>query len=133
MSKDESIKNITKKQAGLQSQIAKFKPLGTILNEQDFAYNPAIGRDDEINKLIYSILSPDTSTILYGEKGIGKSAIIEGLAYKIQTNAVPTDLKNRAIFSINTAQIIANSIHQSQLETNISNLISLKGLLLYKL
>ena len=48
--------------------------------------NPAIARDDEIKNLILVLLTPEKSAILVGKPGIGKTAIVEGLAYRIQRN-----------------------------------------------
>ena len=60
---------------------------------KNYITNPAIGRDEEIKDLILVLLTPDKSVILTGKPGIGKTAIVEGLAYKIQKGDVPDALK----------------------------------------
>ena len=57
---------------------------GEDLTKKKYVTNPAIARDDEIKKLIVVLLTPDKSGLLVGKPGIGKTAIVEGLAYKIQ-------------------------------------------------
>ena len=60
--------------------------------------NPAIGRDKEIGELIVTLLTPEKSGILVGKPGIGKTAIVEGLGYRIQRGEVPDALKGFSIF-----------------------------------
>ena len=56
------------------------------LTEVTYITNPAVARDDEIKKLILVLLTPEKSAVLVGKPGIGKTAIVEGLAYRIQRN-----------------------------------------------
>ena len=75
-----------------------------------FSYitNPAIARDDEIKNLILVLLTPEKSAVLVGKPGIGKTAIVEGLAYRIQRNLVPNVLNGYRIFRLNTVALIGN-------------------------
>ena len=68
--------------------------------------NPAIGRDEEIKQLILILLTPEKSGILVGKPGIGKTAIVEGLGYRIQKGEVPDALKGYSIWKLNTASLI---------------------------
>ena len=70
--------------------------------------DPAVARDDEIKKLILVLLTPEKSAVLVGKPGIGKTAIVEGLAYRIQHNAVPNVLIGYKIFRINTVALLGN-------------------------
>lgn len=79
------------------------------LTKAVYITNPAISREKEIKELILILLTPEKSGILVGKPGIGKTAIVEGLAYKIQLNDVPDALKNYRIFRINTAALIGNT------------------------
>lgn len=67
--------------------------------------NPAIGRDKEIKDLIVTLLTPEKSAILVGKPGIGKTAIVEGLGYRIKNENVPDALKGYTIFKLNTASL----------------------------
>lgn len=64
------------------------------LTEVTYITNPAVARDDEIKKLILVLLTPEKSAVLVGKPGIGKTAIVEGLAYRIQRNEVPMPFKD---------------------------------------
>lgn len=78
------------------------------LTAVNYITNPAIARDDEIKNLILVLLTPEKSAVLVGKPGIGKTAIVEGLAYRIQRNQVPDRLSGYRIFRINTTAIIGN-------------------------
>ena len=70
-------------------RISVLKNYGTNFCENDYITNPAIGRDRQIKELILILLTPDKSAILIGKPGVGKTAIVEGLAYNIQKGQVP--------------------------------------------
>ena len=73
------------------------------LTNVTYITNPAIAREEEIKRLILTLLTPEKSAILVGKPGIGKTAIVEGLAYKIRRNEVPDLLKGYQIYRINVA------------------------------
>ena len=77
-------------------------------NLTDVVYitNPAVARDEEIKKLILVLLTPEKSAVLVGKPGIGKTAIVEGLAYRIQNGDVPDALKGYTIYRVNTTALI---------------------------
>lgn len=79
------------------------------LTTKQYITNPAIAREKEIKDMILVLLTPEKSALLVGKPGIGKTAIVEGLAYKIQCNNVPDALKGYRIFRINTSALIGNT------------------------
>ena len=79
---------------------------GDNFTSKTYITNPAIGREDELKKLILVLLTPDKSAILTGKPGIGKTAIVEGLAYKIQKDEVPEALKGYEIVKIDTQALV---------------------------
>ncbi len=79
---------------------------GEDLTAKEYVSNPAIARDDEIKKLMVVLLTPDKSGLLIGKAGIGKTAIVEGLAYKIKTNDVPDALKGYKVIKINSTSLL---------------------------
>ena len=79
---------------------------GENFTERKYITNPAIGRDDEIKELIIILLTPEKSGILVGKPGIGQTAIVEGLGYRIQRGEVPDALKDYSIWKLNTASLI---------------------------
>ena len=79
---------------------------GENYTEKEYITNPAIGRDQQIKELLLILLTPEKSAILIGKPGIGKTAIVEGLAYAIQQNRVPDALKGYTVINIKTASLL---------------------------
>ena len=75
------------------------------LSTKQYVTNPAISREEEIKKTMLVLLTPDKSALLVGAAGIGKTAIVEGIAYKIQRGDVPNSLKGYNILKINSASM----------------------------
>lgn len=85
---------------------------------------PVIGRDDEIRRMI-RILSRKTKNnpVLIGEPGVGKTAIVEGLAKKIIDKQVPENLLNCRVIEIDLASLIAGAIYQGQFEERLKSIL----------
>ena len=76
------------------------------LTDVTYITNPAVARDEEIKKLILVLLTPEKSAVLVGKPGIGKTAIVEGLAYRIQKGDIPEALQGYTIYRVNTSALI---------------------------
>lgn len=83
----------------------------------DNKMDPVIGRDEEIRNLI-RILSRKTKNnpVLIGDPGVGKTAIVEGLAGRIVRGDVPDDLKNKKIFELDLSALVAGAKYQGEFE-----------------
>ena len=79
------------------------------LTSVKYITNPAVARDDVIKNLMLVLLTPEKSAVLVGKPGIGKTAIVEGLAYRIQRNEVPDALKGFTIYRVNTSALLTNN------------------------
>jgi len=99
------------------------KMYGEQLVTKKYVTNPAIAREDEIKKLILVLLTPDKSALLTGKAGIGKTAIVEGLAYLIQKNEVPDALKGFQIVKINSTSLLGKVTIDNNEEMVISVLM----------
>ena len=89
-----------------EDEFSVLKKYGTDLTKKEYITNPAIARDEEIKKLIMVLLTPEKSGLLVGKAGIGKTAIVEGLAYLIKRNQVPDALKGYKIIKINSTSLV---------------------------
>lgn len=98
----------------------------TNLNERASAgkLDPVIGRDEEIRRVL-QILSRRTKNnpILVGEPGVGKTAIAEGLAQKIVDGAVPENLKDKLVYSLDMGALIAGAKYQGEFEERLKGVV----------
>ena len=101
------------------------------LTKVNYITNPAIAREKEIKNLILVLLTPEKSAILVGKPGIGKTAIVEGLAFKIQMNDVPNVLKGYRIFRVNTAALIGNSESENRVLKLVEELKQQEKIILF--
>lgn len=96
---------------------------GEDLTSKKYITNPAIAREEEIKKLIMVLLTPEKSGLLVGKAGIGKTAIVEGLAYLIQNNNVPEALKGYKIIKLNSTSLVGKVTINGKEEMVISKLM----------
>ena len=82
-------------------------PVGTLLKNKQYIVNPAVGRLDEKTNLAVSMLMQETSAILVGPAGVGKTAIVEGLNYDIQNGNVPIRLKDKQILMTSSTELVS--------------------------
>lgn len=87
--------------------------------------DPIIGRDSEIRDTIM-ILSRKTKNnpVLIGEAGVGKTAIVEGLAQRIVNGDVPSNLKNRTIFSLDMGALVSGAKYRGEFEERLKSVLN---------
>lgn len=86
--------------------------------------DPVTGRDREIERLIHILLRrTKNNPIIIGEAGVGKTAIVEGLAEMIAAKKVPSDLANKRIVQIDVSTLVAGAAHRGEFEERLQNVI----------
>jgi ATP-dependent Clp protease ATP-binding subunit ClpB len=112
-----------------QNAEATYQALGKYarnLNEyaESGKLDPVIGRDDEIRRVI-QILSRRTKNnpILIGEPGVGKTAIAEGIAFRIIKGDIPTNLKSKTVYSLDMGALIAGAKYKGEFEERLKAVV----------
>ena len=82
---------------------------GEDLTANKYVTNPAIARDKELKELVMVLLTPEKSACLVGKPGIGKTAIVEGLAYHMQMNDMPKALQGYKVYKISTPSLVGTT------------------------
>lgn len=94
------------------------------LSARDGKIDPVIGRDKEIERMIQILgRRKKNNPILIGEAGVGKSAIVEGLALRIVNDQVPHTLRSKLLFSLDIAALVAGTKYRGEFEERIKALI----------
>jgi ATP-dependent Clp protease ATP-binding subunit ClpA len=97
---------------------------GIYLTADDYITDPAIGREKEMESLRIALMTPGKSAILVGPPGVGKSAIVEGLSYRIQRNDVPDLLKKHDIYQVETSSVEAGAKYVGVFEEKVKDLLN---------
>lgn len=118
------VKQVQRKQID-KKLIEELEKYGEILNLKKYASCPTIGREDEVMKLMVSLASDETSPMLIGESGVGKTAIADEIAYRISFGTVPKFLRDRIILEINAETIAEGCVYVGQFEEKINKLMKL--------
>ena len=107
----------------MNEKISMIERYGEDLTKKEYITDPAIARDKEIKDCMLILLTPEKSALLVGKAGIGKTAIVEGIAYRIQKGLVPNALIGWSIIKVNITSLIGETQSEGQTENRIDLLV----------
>lgn len=118
------MEDVTNKKIDM-SETPNLDKYGEDLTSMPYLKDPSIGRKQELERIMKILLYPerDKSVIITGVAGCGKTALVKGLAYRIQKGDVPAPLKDLKIISIDTATMVAGTKYVGTLEEKMKKIL----------
>ena len=107
----------------MNTEFSMLEAYGECLTDKEYITDPAIARDEEIKQMILTLLTPEKSALLVGKPGIGKTAIVEGLAYRIKFGDVPQALENWKIYKLNITSLLGSNVINGQNENRLDLIV----------
>ncbi len=107
----------------MDTDFSLLETYGECLTDKTYITDPAIARDEEIKQMILTLLTPEKSALLVGKPGIGKTAIVEGLAYRIKNGNVPNALMGWKIYKLNITSLLGSNVINGQNENRLDLII----------
>jgi len=104
---------------------------GENLTNVKYLVNPAVARDKELKELVMVLLTPEKSAVLVGNPGIGKTAIVEGLAYRLQLGDIPNALSGYSVYKISTPALVGNTDGENKVVSLVEELKTKDKIILF--
>jgi len=104
---------------------------GENLTKVKYLVNPAVARDKELKELVMVLLTPEKSAVLVGKPGIGKTAIVEGLAYRLQLGDIPNALKGFSVYKISAPSLVGNYDGENKVMSLVEELKNAEKVILF--
>lgn len=105
--------------------ILEFEKYGKVLNKKNYIVAPTIGREKELKNLMITLAQDKKRPLIVGESGVGKTAIVDELAYRIKIGQVPKFLQDKIILEVNPSDIVAGRQYVGMFEDNMTKLMNL--------
>lgn len=108
-----------------EKEISELEKFGKVLNKKNYVVSPTVGREKELKNLMITLAQNKKRPLIVGESGVGKTALVEELVYRIKTGQVPRFLQGKIILEVNPAEIVAGREYVGQFEENMTKLMKL--------
>lgn len=105
--------------------LKELEKYGMILNNKNYLFEPAIGREQEIFNLMLTLAKEQENPIIVGNSGVGKSVLCEELVYLIQNNKVPKFLKDKTVIETSPSSLVSGCEHVGQFEAKLHKFLEL--------
>jgi len=104
-------------------KVSILETYGENLSRKEYVTNPAIGRESEIEQAIEILLTPEKSALLVGKAGVGKTAIVEGIGYRMVNGTIPNALKPYELIKVNISSLLGETVSEGQTENRLQLLV----------
>jgi len=108
-----------------EKDISELEKYGKVLNKKNYIVAPTIGREKELKNLMITLAQDKKNPLIVGESGVGKTTIVDELAYRIKTGQVPNFLQDKIILEVNPSDIVAGCKFVGMFEENMTKLLKL--------
>ena len=108
---------------GGSNKVSILDTYGENLSKKEYVTNPAIGRDKEIEEAIVILLTPEKSALLVGKAGVGKTAIVEGIGYRMKNGTIPNALKPYELIKVNISSLLGETTSEGHSENRLQLLV----------
>ncbi len=107
------------------NELEDLEEFGVVLNTKDYTTSPAVGREKELKNIMVTLAQKKKSPIIVGESGVGKTALVEELAYRIQNGQVPKFLQNKIILEVTPSELVSGCEYVGSFEEQMKDLMEL--------
>lgn len=104
-------------------KVSILETYGENLSSKEYVTNPAIGRESEIEQAIIILLTPEKSALLVGKAGVGKTAIVEGIGYRMKNGNIPNALKGYELIKVNISSLLGETMSEGRNENRLQLLV----------
>ncbi len=108
-----------------EKDMLELEKFGKVLNNKKYIVAPTIGREKELKNLMITLAQDKKNPLIVGESGVGKTVIVDELAYRIKIGQVPNFLQGKIILEISPSDIVAGCQYTGMFEDNMIKLMKL--------
>ena len=119
------VKKQVQKISILEEDLKELEKFGRILNKNSYLSAPTIGREKELKNLMITLAQSKKSPLIVGESGVGKTSIVDELAYRITIGDVPKFFQGKLILEVTPSEVVAGCQYVGMFEDNMTKLMNL--------